>query len=98
MIDWNKATRDELITIKAIALRSKNSGNTRDFMDIQMDIQAVHTVCKLDLRKLLTADDFNFDHDIYGIERHLNRSTGELENFFVPRCVLNREEGEPQCQ
>lgn len=39
----------------------------------------------LDWDRLLTADDFNFMHDLSGICRHINRDTGELENCFVPR-------------
>lgn len=31
------------------------------------------------------ADDFNFAHDIYGIQNNLNRKTKQFSNFFVPR-------------
>jgi len=39
----------------------------------------------LRLQEMLNSDDENFTHDIFGIYRHLNRKTGELENCFVPR-------------
>ena len=39
----------------------------------------------LDWDRLLAADDFNFMHDVCGISRHINRETGELEGFFLPR-------------
>lgn len=58
-------------------------------MDLMMDITAAH--CngnKLRLRDLLEADDFNFFHDIYGIAKHLNRTTGKLEGWFRPRFLL----------
>lgn len=51
-----------------------------------MDITAVHANGnQLDLTALLAADDSNFAHDVFGIRRHLNRDTGELEDFFTPR-------------
>lgn len=57
-----------------------------DRMDIVMDITATHANgCELDLEKMLAADDFNFAHDIVGIYRHIDRSTGKLGNHFLPR-------------
>ena len=50
-----------------------------------MDIAACHEKCPLRLNALLQADDFNFAHDVFGINRHLNRETYELEDCFVPR-------------
>jgi hypothetical protein len=59
-----------------------------DRMDAAMDITATHANgCPLKLQKLLAADDFNFAHDVFGIRRHLNRETGQLENHFLPRCA-----------
>lgn len=53
---------------------------------VQMDITCVHANGNpLRLRELLEADAFNFAHDVLGIYRHLNRETGELQNFFRPR-------------
>lgn len=57
--------------------------------DIEMDVSAVHANgCPLNLTRLLRFDDFNFAHDILGIRRHLNRTTGQLESGFRPRCAL----------
>lgn len=39
----------------------------------------------LRLEDWLAADDFNFVHDIVGIERHLNRQTFQLMQCFTPR-------------
>lgn len=56
-----------------------------DAFEVQIDITAAHANgCPLRLAELLAADDFNFSHDTVGIMRHLNRDTGQLENF-VPR-------------
>lgn len=56
--------------------------------DFEMDMIACHlNGCKLDLDKLLNAENFTFNHDVAGIRNNLNRETGELDNFFVPRCA-----------
>lgn len=57
--------------------------------EISMDLTAAHGVSPLPLQKLLDTASTNpadFSHDVFGIRRHLNRTTGELENCFVPRC------------
>lgn len=54
--------------------------------DLLMDLTAVHANgCPLRLRELLDADDFNFNHDVFGIFRAIDRRTGQLRNCFVPR-------------
>lgn len=59
--------------------------------DVVMDIIAVHrNGCPLRLAELLAADDFNFAHDVFGIRRHLDRTTGQLRNCFVPRFARPR--------
>lgn len=60
---------------------------------LTMDLTAVHANdVKIDFKRLLEADDFNFAHDIVGIQQHLNRETGKLENCFLPRFALREEE------
>lgn len=57
-------------------------------IDIVMDLcYCIEGSCDLDLEKLLSADDFNFGHDIAGIHNHLNRETKKLDNCFLPRFV-----------
>jgi hypothetical protein len=57
----------------------------RDFM---MDVQATHANgCPLDFTKWLSFDDFSFWHDVRGIQRHIDRQSGELRNCFLPRCA-----------
>jgi hypothetical protein len=56
-------------------------------IDIEMDVTACHLNGNLlDLKRLLGADDFNFSHDLVGINKHLDRKTGKLKDCFVPRC------------
>lgn len=59
---------------------------TFDRLSATMDVTATHlNGCPLRLRDLLEADDFNFAHDVGGITRHLDRTTGKLTNCFLPR-------------
>ena len=51
-----------------------------------MDLTVCHAnSCPLDLERLAGTDYTNFNHDVFGIRRHLNRETGKLENCFLPR-------------
>lgn len=60
--------------------------------DMAMDLTACHANgCPMDFAKLLAADDFNFAHDLFGIRRHLNRETGELEHCFLPRAHASKK-------
>lgn len=39
----------------------------------------------LDLEGLRDANEYDFVHDVVGINHHLNRRNGELKDFFLPR-------------
>lgn len=84
MITWS-TSKEDFETICKIVKRARALGVNREVMALNMDISAAHENCPLKLEDLLKADDFNFLHDVYGIIRHLNRQTGELENLFLPR-------------
>jgi hypothetical protein len=63
-------------------------------MDGHMDLTAVHANgCPLRLGDLLASDTFEFIHDIVGIERHVDRKTGKLRGFFVPRYAAPQKDG-----
>lgn len=86
MINFN-ATKKDIKLITKIAQRAVKMNPEYDYMDASMDVTAVHlNDCKLDLKKLLGFDDFNFAHDVFGINRHINRGNGKLQNCFLPRC------------
>jgi hypothetical protein len=73
------------ITERAMAL-AEQAGAPREKISIMMDISACHANGnRLRLDDLLTADDFNFAHDVFGIERHMDRETGKLTDCFSPR-------------
>ncbi len=60
-----------------------------DRVSTAMDLTACHANgCPLDLIKLVAADNATVSHDVFGIARHLDRSTGQLRDFFLPRCAL----------
>ena len=83
-----KVTEEEhrlinLIVAKADALDLED----RSQLDLIMDLEATHSNgCPLDFCRLLNFPVFDFTHDICGIRRHLNRTTGQLEDHFLPRC------------
>ena len=79
-------------TIEKIAVRAKSLLPDRNSLAVEMDITACHiNGGRLDIKKLLEADDFNFVHDVVGIERHMNRRTGKLDGSFLPRCSASEK-------
>lgn len=91
MIDLFTATPAEREIIERIAKRAvalyRKYGNTDvDELDIQMDLEACHcNGCPLRLADMEQADNFNFMHDVTGINVHLNHDTCKLERCFLPR-------------
>lgn len=85
IIDWTQVSKDDSRLCADIASRALGFGDSRKRLDILMDLEAVHASVGLRLAELLAADDFNFQHDVDGIRRHLNRETGELGGHFLPR-------------
>ena len=93
MIDWKKGTKKDSKTIERIVKRmSTFPGIEVDAESAQMDITATHiSGCPLDLEKLEGFEDFSFIHDVGGISEHLDRKTGKLKDFFLPRCAKKKE-------
>ncbi len=90
-------TREEMVLIGKISKRavkmSKAFGSRVDKTQFDMDITATHANgCPLRLADLLAADDFNFSHDVFGIYRHLDRTTGKLKDSFLPRFTNSKLE------
>lgn len=87
-------------TITAIAHRYLDLVGSKDedqwprasrLLGLRMDLTACHlNGMPLRLTDLLEASDFALAHDIQGIERHMNRTTGKLTGSGHAACV---EEG-----
>ncbi len=89
-IDWGKASIEDYKLAKQIVLRAEKElaeyGGIKDKMSVQMDIVATHiSGCKLKMQELLEAKTFDFLHDVCGIMQHIDRTTGKLQNCFLPR-------------
>jgi hypothetical protein len=91
-INWRVSDEDETL-ISQIVKREcdsyrKDVGRLpRGYaLHVRMNVTACHANGNpLDLAGLLAADDFNFSHDINGLDRHVCRDTGKLINCFLPR-------------
>lgn len=86
------ATKSEMVLINKIANRAVQAAADMDVsynkLDALMDIEACHcNGTPLNLPKLLAAPDGDFGHDVFGIRRFIDRSTGRLTQCFVPRCA-----------
>jgi len=103
MIDWNKATKRDVLRINKLAKRAAAELGV-DLLSTQMDLEACHTnECALDLEAMLSAGRADFAHDVLGIARHLDRDTGKLRDCFFPRfaCAVPQPTGvafaDPTC-
>lgn len=82
-------TRAESELISAIVARAVSEFAIEDRLSLEMDLTANQTSgTPVDLKALLEADTGNFGHDVLGISRYINRTTGELLEFFTPRYSL----------
>lgn len=90
MITWKTSPHDAEL-IERIAARALALGIPGKKVDVVMDLTATHANgCALDLDELATADDVNLLHDVGGIRRHLDRSTGQLGGCFQPRFARHQ--------
>jgi hypothetical protein len=94
-ISRNDAKTVREIVDRAAVMSERVTGkklNNDELRGWTMDIIACHAnSCPIDFGRLLGADDFNFGHDVFGIYRHLDRSTGRLTNCFVPRFATPKQ-------
>jgi hypothetical protein len=87
-VDLIMAVADRVEALEAL---HRAPGNRRDRLSIVMDIAVVqNSETPLMLQELLDAADVDFAHDMFGIERHLDRdegspTAGQLLDCFLPR-------------
>ena len=88
LINW-EITQQESNLIVEIAKRALRelTNYPDDRRTLIMDLTACHANgCPLDLKGLLDASLGDFSHDIYGIRKAIDRTTGKLtEDVFLPR-------------
>lgn len=92
MITWTK-DKDTMELESKIAKRAVKMAIDLNVqykqMTAIMDIDACHSNdCPLKLQELLEADDSNFAHDVFGIRANIDRTTGKLQNCFLPRYAV----------
>jgi len=93
VINWDTdATEDSQISdiVDGYLNLIGDPGNEAEKLRHRMNLTACHlNGCPLDLAKLLDAKAFALAHDVQGIDRHLDRDTGQLDtDRFLPRCAL----------
>lgn len=87
-------TRADSNRIAAIIDRAEKLDIKFDRLTAHMDLSATHANgCLMDYALMLEADDFNFIHDFCGIRRHIDRTTGKLGGFFLPRFAAKQHSG-----
>ena len=80
-------TKKEAAIIAKIVKRAIVAYSPDDPVSLSMDLTACHcNGTPLNLRKLLDAPLDTFGHDVRGISRYIDRSTGKLTQCFLPRC------------
>jgi len=82
----NAMTKDALMKVLDRTRKVLESIDQLDMWAMYADqITTTVEANNLDVDRLLSFDDFNFSHDIYGILRH-STLEGELLDCFWPRC------------
>lgn len=75
----------DAIIDRGVAEKMIEPGNR---LNVEMDLAAVNVNgTPLDFERLLAFDTFSFSHDLFGIDRHIDRNTGQLTRCFLPRCA-----------
>lgn len=81
------ATAQEIDLITKVLERAKVTGIARRQM--AMDLEATHcNGMPLCFQRLVDSNSVDFFHDIHGIAKAIDRTTGKLAQKFVPRCAV----------
>lgn len=85
-----KRTEAEQTIIIKVARRAQRLGliANDELIHCHMDLAATHANgCPLNFNKLLEFADFDFAHDINGMNHFLCQGTGQLTGQFRPKCA-----------
>lgn len=78
--------KEQVLKIVEIAKRAEEMELLEDDrLLLIMDLRNAHEQFDLRLDEFLEADNFNFAHDVIGIQNHINRDTYKVEGHFLPR-------------
>lgn len=94
-VSWRTTARDDALIARIVerAARELPADQLGVFgtfgrRELMMDLVATHANgCPLRLADLLAADEVTFAHDVLGIRVFIDRTTGRLTHYFVPRCA-----------
>lgn len=93
MISFKTTKKDCILIDKIVRRALTNDPLRKDFSALGMDITAVHANgMPLKLKELLASDELSFFHDVWGIEKHIDRETGQLKDCFLPRFAVPKKE------
>ena len=88
MINWRVSKEDHILIMRIVdrIFLESTQAKQLDRSTLIMDLTATHANGNpLKLAELAEADKFDLTHDVFGIVNHINRQTGQLEDFFLPR-------------
>ena len=74
------------IVDRAINMANENAIEAPDKTFAHMDIALAHCHTPLPHRDLLESNEATFGHDFFGILKFIDRKTGDLREFFMPKC------------
>lgn len=84
--DHERALLDKIVE------RAVEELEIKDVQCLDMDLTACHKYdTPLDLERLLAAPFGDFGHDVHGISRYIDRSTGKLTDHFCPRLAFRKK-------
>lgn len=77
------------LIIKIVERADKMNLMMFDRMSLIMDLEIADNEYNLRLKDLLIADNFNFGHDIVGIQNNIDRNNSKMTEYFIPRFAEN---------
>ena len=78
--------KEKLDLMCQIADRAQELGaEHNDRITFMLDMECADKAFNMDWKGLLMADDFNFVHDVCGIQNHVDRKNKQMSNRFLPR-------------
>lgn len=79
-------TKQEKVLIMQIAEKAEKMDLMQfDRLSLIMDLETAHEEFNLKLDELLNASDFDFAHDVVGIQQNIDRKERKMIRHFLPR-------------